>query len=191
MILRIEHTDLHHVVLLKKTWITIVLLWFVNVVIINAQSNVAKEYQIKAVFLYNFTHFIDWPNEAFEYQYSPFIIGIIGNDPFGPFIEATIEGERIGSHVIRSQRYKSISEIKDCHILYIASKDPDEIKRILKAVEGKNILTVGDTPNFTRWGGMIRFYTEEGKIRLQINNTVAKAEGLKISSKLLRVAQVM
>lgn len=164
---------------------------FVHATIINAQTNYAQEYQVKAVFLYNFTHFIDWPKEAFESQYTPFVIGIIGNDPFGPFIETTIEGERIGSHVIRSQRFRSISEIKDCHILYIASKDPDEIKNILEMVEGKNILTVGDTPNFTRWGGMIRFFTEQGKIRLQINNTVAKAEGLKISSKLLRVAQVI
>ena len=93
--------------------------------------------------------------------------------------------------MIKILRFKSISEIKHCHILFVGSHDPDEIKKILMKVEGKNILTVGDTPNFIRWGGMIRFYTEESRIRLQINNTLAKAVDLKISSKLLRVAQVL
>lgn len=155
-----------------------------------SQTSFASEYQVKAVFLFNFSHFITWPNHSFEDQYSTFIIGIIGDDPFGPFIEAAVEGERIGTHVIRVQRYSSISEIKNCHILYIGTKDPEQIKKILHEVSGRNILTVGDTPNFARWGGMIRFYTEQNKIRLQINNTIARAEGLKISSKLLRVAQV-
>lgn len=191
MISTCRHINLFQFVLLRKTWTVIVLSFLMHLTNLHAQTNHAHEYQVKAVFLYNFTHFIDWPSAAFESQYAPFIIGVIGNDPFGPFIEATIEGERIGTHIIRSQRIQSLSEIKNCHILYIASKDPDEIKNILEAVKGKNILTVGDTPNFTRWGGMIRFFTEQGKIRLQINNTEARASGLKISSKLLRVAQVL
>src|SRR5687768_951146 len=151
----------------------------------------ASEYQVKAVFLYNFSHFITWPAIAFEDQYSTFNIGIIGDDPFGPYLEAAVAGERIGTHVIRVQRYRSVTEIQNCHILYIGSKDPVEIKKVLNAVEGRKILTVGDTPNFARWGGMIRFYTDQNRIRLQINNTIAKAEGLKISSKLLRVAEVL
>lgn len=157
---------------------------------INAQSSSAKEYQIKAVFLYNFTHFIDWPPTAFESSYAPFVIGIIGNDPFGSYLDAAVESERIGTHLIKLNRYSSVADIQKCHILYVASNDPEEIKRILQSVNGKNVLTVGDTPNFIRWGGMVRFFKEENKIRLQINNTVAKSARLKISSKLLRVAQV-
>lgn len=167
------------------------LLFFFGKCTLFSQTSFASEYQVKAVFLFNFSHFITWPNNAFENQYSTFTIGIIGDDPFGPYIEAAVEGERIGTHVIRVERYASVSEIKNCHILYIATKDPEEIKNILNSVSGRNILTVGDTPNFARWGGMIRFYTEQNKIRLQINNTIARAEGLKISSKLLRVAEVL
>ena len=156
----------------------------------HAQSATASEYQVKAVFIYNFTHFINWPEKAFDSQYDSFVIGIIGNDPIAQYVETAIANERVGSHVLRFERFNSIEDIGKCHILYVASKDPDEIREILEKVNGKNILTVGDTPNFVRWGGMVRFYTEEGRIRLQINNTIAKEEGLKISSKLLRVAQV-
>jgi hypothetical protein len=165
----------------------LLLLWNPHV---HAQTASASEYQVKAVFIYNFTHFINWPERSFDSQYDSFVIGIIGNDPIGKYVETAIANERVGTHRLRFERFNSIEEIKKCHILYVASKDPDEIKRILEKVDGKNILTVGDTPNFVRWGGMIRFYTEEGRIRLQINNTIAKEEGLKISSKLLRVAQV-
>lgn len=157
---------------------------------VTSQSGNASEYQVKAVFVYNFTHFINWPDIAFESQYDPFIIGIIGNDPITRYLETAIANERVGTHLLKFEKFNSIADIKKCHILYVASKDPDEIKNIIAAVDGRKVLTVGDTPNFLRWGGMIRFHTEEGKIRLQINNTIAKAEGLKISSKLLRVAQV-
>ena len=90
---------------------TVLLFFFGNNNLLS-QTSFASEYQVKAVFLFNFSHFITWPNNAFEDQYSTFIIGIIGDDPFGPYIEAAVEGERIGTHVIRVQRYSSISEIK-------------------------------------------------------------------------------
>jgi hypothetical protein len=155
------------------------------------QTLTSSEYQVKAVFLYNFTHFVDWPAGAFEHSYEPFIIGIVGKDPFGHYLQDAVAQERIGSHIIRIEHYESAADIKDCHILYVGSQDPDEIRRVLRAVSNKKILTVGDTPNFIRWGGMIRFFTENNKIRLQINNTLAKDLDLKISSKLLRVSQVI
>ena len=156
-----------------------------------AQSNTVSELQVKAVFLYNFTHFIDWPESAFESKYDSFIIGVVGNDPITPLIEQAIKGEWIETHVIRLQRFRSVDDIDRCHILYVSSDDPDEVKEIIRVASRKKILTVGDTPNFVRWGGLIRFYTDQGKLRLQINNTIAKAEGFKISSKLLRVADVL
>lgn len=158
---------------------------------LQAQTETTPEYQVKSVFLYNFTHFVEWPVYAFESNYSPFVIGVIGGDPFGTYLDQTIAEERTGSHIIRVVRYNSIKDIGACHILYVAAQDPEEIREILQAVSQRPILTVGDTPNFTRWGGMVRFYTEAGKIRLQVNNTLAKENGLKISSKLLRVAQVL
>ena len=154
------------------------------------QPGSVSEYKVKAVFLYNFTHFIDWPESVFDDEYSPFIIGVIGSNPFGNNLEEAIAGERLRSHIMRVQYFDSVDEIIDCHILYINTRDPDEMKRILAGVAKRSILTVSDTPNFIRWGGMVRFFTEESKIRLEINNTLAKARAIKISSKLLRVAIV-
>ena len=186
-----RHIITLNVITVLKAFSIVILFLLSGFTNVRSQSSSVKEYQIKAVFLYNFTHFINWPEAAFESQYAPFIIGIVGRDPFGPSLEDAVEGERIGSHQIRIKRYNSINEIEKCHILYVGTQDPDEIKAVLKAVARKNILTVGDSPNFIRWGGMIRFYTDQNKIRLQINNSLAKTAGLRISSKLLRVSQVL
>lgn len=190
MIDRVRHIRDIKTDFVQKSVSTVLFLLFIGLAVPYAQTSNASEHQVKAVFLYNFSHFVDWPADAFESPYEFFIIGVIGNDPFGNALEAAVEGERIGTHVIRIQRYDDVSQIRNCHILFVAEHDPDEVRRIINTTSGKPILTVGDTPNFIRWGGMIRFYTEENKIRLQINNTAAKNALLKISSKLLRVSQV-
>ncbi len=157
---------------------------------LKAQTFSASEYQIKAVFIYNFSHFVEWPASSFEKSYSPFVIGILGNNPFGPYLQEAIRNERIGSHIMEVRQFNNVREANNCHILYINLQDPEEIKQTLLAVSGRPILTVGDSPNFLRFGGLVRFFTEESKIRLEINNTVAKSRKLQISSKLLRVATV-
>ena len=157
---------------------------------LKAQTISASEYQIKAVFIYNFSHFVEWPESSFEKSYDPFVIGILGSNPFGPYLQEAIRNERIGTHMMEVRQFENIREANKCHILYINLQDPDEIKQALLAVSGRPILTVGDSPNFIRYGGLIRFFTEENKIRLEVNNTVAKARKLQISSKLLRVATV-
>jgi len=148
------------------------------------------EYQLKAVFIYNFTRFVEWPPEAFESYNDPFVIAIIGNDPFGTYLEQAVNGESIGRHPIRVKRIEHLDNTEKCHILFINEKDPDKIKAILDEAENTNILTVSDAANFADIGGMIGFYKENNKIRMEINATVARNAQLNISSKLLRLAKV-
>ena len=155
-----------------------------------AQEKSAAEYQLKAVFLYNFTQFIDWPANAFNNPESPFIIGILGDDPFGPYLDDVVAGEKIGSHPIQVKRFNDLKSASSCHMLYINSSDREWVRNILAALSEKNILTVSDEPFFNNLGGIIRFYTEDKKIRLQINLVRSKAAQLAISSKLLNLAKI-
>jgi hypothetical protein len=173
---------------LKKTWC--ILFCFITVSQpLQAQNKAIQEYKVKAVFLYNFTQFIDWPSSAFNSPEEPFVIGIIGEDPFGPYLEEAVAGEKIGLHPIVVRHYTNLKDVGNCHILYINSKDEDWVEKILSSVSQKNILTVSDAPNFNRLGGILRFFTEDNKIRLQINVERSKAVQLNISSKLLSVAK--
>ena len=153
-----------------------------------AQSTVAREYQVKAVFLYNFTQFVEWPAAAGQTT-QPFVIGILGTDPFGRYLEETVAGEKVAGRSVIVQRFNDVSEITSCHILYINRIKLNE--ETLAALRRRGILTVSDHNSFIQQGGMVRFYTANNKIRFQINLPVTKAAQLNISSKLLRVADIV
>jgi hypothetical protein len=150
-----------------------------------------KEYQVKAAFLFNFTRFVEWPAAAFEEPGSPLIIGVVGTNPFGTHLEETIKGEEINGHPLVLQYFKTVGEIASCHILYINIENKEEIKKALTNARASAVLTVSDLSNFTKQGGMVRFVTEDSKTRIRINLEVAKAAGLTISSKLLKLAEIV
>ncbi len=156
-----------------------------------AQEPSSRESQVKAVFLFNFTQFVDWPPKTFPEPDSPLIIGILGDDPFGSFLEQATTNEKINSHPLIIQHYKTVDEIKKCQILFINISNKDRLDLVFKALEGRSILTVSDSRNFIRQGGMVRFFTENDKIKFQINIEAAKAADLTISSKLLRLAEIV
>lgn len=150
----------------------------------------APEYQVKAAFLYNFTRFIDWPTTAFRSPGSPFVIGIIGDDPFGGYITSIVKDEKVGTHPITLQRYQNIQEVTNCHLLFINTPATGRVKDIVSAIGRRSILTVSDMDNFTKYGGMVRFYKENNKIRFEVNVASSKSAQLEISSKLLTVARI-
>ncbi|UII33179.1 YfiR family protein [Fulvivirga ulvae] len=166
------------------------LLFFFLVFFCSAQKPIPREYQVKAAFLFNFTQFIEWPQNAFSTHDTPFTVGILGEDPFGVYLEEIVYNEKVEGHPIIIQNYQDIKSIKECHILYISASKSAEIQQIPEILKVKNILTVGDSEDFIIKGGVIRFFIDQGKIQLQINNSAAKASELRISSKLLRLATV-
>lgn len=150
-----------------------------------------SEYQIKAVFLYNFAQFVEWPPQAFASETAPLVIGVLGEDPFGPELEAAVKEEKLGRRSLEIRRFRRVEEIATCHILFISRSESPRFERILSSLQGRSILTVSEVEEFTRRGGMIRFLTENKKVRMRINPDAAKRAGLTISSKLLRPADIV
>ncbi len=155
-----------------------------------AQSS-SPEYKLKAVFLYNFAQFVDWPANAFAETNSPLVIGVLGKDPFGKTLEETVAGEAIKNRRLEIRHFKQASEITGCQVLFISPSHAGECKAILAKIKGRGILTVGDTSDFIEKGGMVRFFTERNKLRFAINLEAAKAGKLSISSKLLQLAEIV
>lgn len=153
-------------------------------------ATATPEYQLKAVFLFNFTQFVEWPPQAFG-EGSPLIIGVLGTDPFGSYLDETIRGETINGRPLAVQRYATVDQIKNCHVLFISRSEAARQEQILSSLKGRSILTVGETGGFTEQGGMIRFATVNNKVRLHIGLNAAKAASLTLSSKLLRPADVV
>jgi len=156
-----------------------------------ATQPVSQEYQIKAAFLYNFSRFVEWPKEAFQNAQSPLVIGIIGDDPFGSYLDDIVRGEKVASHPLVVRRFRRVDEIKTCHILFVSQSETNQMEQILANIKGRNILTVGDVEGFAQRGGVIRFVTESNKTRIRINVKAARTANLTISSKLLRVSEII
>lgn len=150
-----------------------------------------SEYQVKAVFVFNFSRFVEWPPQAFRSPTQPFAICILGEDPFGPKLDEAVRGEDINQHPLQIRRLRHVREADDCQILYIDRSEGGELHQILSALDHHSTLTVSELKDAAERGGMIQFLTENNRIRLRINVESARAAGLIISSKLLRPADIV
>lgn len=157
----------------------------------SAPTTPSAEYQLKAVFLFNFAQFVEWPAPAFREPATPLVIGVLGDDPFGAYLDDLVRGEKIGSRPLLVRRYKPGENFTECHIIFICRSEIKELERILGRLKGRSLLTVSDADTFTRQGGMVRFAMENGKVRLRINVEAAKASHLTISSKILRPGTII
>ena len=156
---------------------------------LTAQAQVSREYQLKAVFLYNFAQFTEWPANAFADDKSPIVIGIVGADPFGAALEQTIQGETVGGHPLTIQHFPRPADIKTCHLLFFTQSENRHVEEILKTLQDKPVLTVSDMDTPMTSAVMIRFVLENNKVHFRVNAEAAHAANLSLSSKLLRVAE--
>ena len=151
----------------------------------------AKEYDVKAVFLFNFAQFVKWPENAFASKDSPLVLGVLGNDPFGASLDEAVRGKSVDSRNMEVRRFRSVEEAKGCNILFVSASEMTQLPSVLEALKENYVLTVGETDRFAREGGMIGFVEREGRIRLLVNLEAVQAAKLTVSSKLLRVAEIV
>ncbi len=150
------------------------------------------EYHIKAVFLLNLTHFVNWPAEAMVTE-KPFIIGIYGPDPFGSILDRVISGEKVRSRTITIKRYSRFSELalNPCDLLFIQSSKFAEWPQLSQYLAGSPILTVADSVGFPEQGGMVNLLKNGQTIQIQINHDAVLKSGLTMSAKLLNLAHLV
>lgn len=150
----------------------------------------AREYEVKAAFLYNFAKFVEWPAKPLADTSATIIIGVLGEDPFGGALE-TIKGKTIEGRQVVTKRFKTVRDLEFSHILFISSSEKEHLAEIMKTLKGMNVLTVGETERFVEVGGIINLYIESNKVRFEINVDNAERAGLRLSSRLLNVAKVV
>ncbi len=165
------------------------LLWW-NVSLVQAQPTVAPEYSVKAVFLYNFIQFIEWPSQWFPGPTEVFYLCVLGRDPFGPALDA-LTSEQVKGRPLGIRRLETLMHISPCHVLFISESEEHHLPQIFRALGGKGILTVGDTDGFVEMGGIIQFLSNGKKLRFAINVAAAQRAHLIISSKLLKLARII
>ncbi len=157
----------------------------------SAETAPSKEYLVKAAFIFNFTQFVEWPQEAFPDADAPIRIGILGDDPFGEAMEDTVRGETVRHRRLEVERARHVEDLKDCHLLFIARSEKSHAAEILASLGNAPVLTVSDFEDFAERGGVIGFYRDGQRIRFRINPDAAVQRGLKVNSQLLSLGKIV
>ncbi len=145
------------------------------------------EYPVKATYLYKFAPFVTWPDVAFTAPNSPFVICVLGDDPFGPVLDQAISSQRVGARAIAIRRLEKVDKGSGCQILYVGGSRVQSAADALASVRGAPVLTVTDAAR-TEPPGVIHFVVQDNRVRFQIDDQAAAQNGLSISSKLLSLA---
>ncbi len=153
------------------------------------QAVAPTEQQLKAVFVFNFSHFVGWPPESFATPTEPFVIGVLGGDAFAAALEEAARDERLDAHPLVVKRLRSAEDVADCRILYIDRSLGADLESILAQRRPRGTLTVSDLQGAAKRGVAIELANEKNRIRLVINADSAHEAGLTISSNLLRLAR--
>ncbi|HXN29428.1 MAG TPA: YfiR family protein [Candidatus Acidoferrales bacterium] len=155
-----------------------------------AQSQ-AGEYHVKAAFLFHFVQLVEWPGGEPGNQADPLTLCMLGEDPFRGDLEVTLEGKSVGSRPLRVRHLKPAEGFQGCQVLFVGRRDAARLGRVLEELKDGPTLTVGESDGFVEQGGMIGFCLVENKVRFEINVQAAEQAKLRISSRLLLLAQTV
>jgi hypothetical protein len=150
------------------------------------------EYALKAAFIYNFAKFVTWPDSGFKDDDSPFVIGMIGINPFGGVIEDMLRDRSVEGRPFILRNIVEVEDARACQILFIAESESRRLEQWLRAVRGYPVLTIGDTKSFAERGCIVNLKTTtEGRVRFEVNIDEVPVSGLPISSRLLTLADIV
>jgi len=154
-----------------------------------AAEEAPSESQVKAAFLFNFVKFIEWPADSFRENGGRMRLCVLGDGPLRPELERVAGGKTVNGHLLEVARVSAGDDLAHCRMLFVTATPGGALRKGLADLRNAPVLTVGESAEFTRQGGMIRFLMLDNRVRFEINVAAAEQAGLKISSKLLALAQ--
>ena len=153
---------------------------------------VSREYPLKAAFLYNFGNYVEWPADAFASKEAPFVIGIMGQNPFGAILNEIAATKQLQGRSIVIRHVATAADAATCQILFIgASVAEPQRTAMVDATAALPVLVVCETPGAAADGAAVNFFVEQNKVRFEINTRAVQERRLKVSSKLMSLAKVV
>ncbi|HLJ24077.1 MAG TPA: YfiR family protein [Candidatus Acidoferrales bacterium] len=149
------------------------------------------EFQVKAAYLFNFLKFVEWPEDGGSDPHGKWVIGFIGESPIDGELAHLAEGKNVLGHELLVKKFQAADNLRACNILFITDSEKRRVPAILVALRGSSVLTVADMDNFVGSGGMVQFVVEDARVRVAIDVGATGRAHLKVSSKLLALAQIV
>jgi len=160
----------------------------------SAAPSPPNEYTVKAVFLYSFGRYVEWPKAALGDDKAPFVIGVLGEDPFGGALDAIAAKKTIQDRRIVVRRFPTLEAYekskRTCHILFVSGAIPAEQQAaVIAKTDGKPVLVVGEAPGFSERGATADFVLDGDRVQFEINVDAARRAQLRMDAKLLRLGK--
>lgn len=150
------------------------------------------EYQLKALYLWTLCDYVQWPKgTGVEDKSQPFRIGVLGDSPFQGLLDSAGAAKRIQGHQVRLQISSRVRDLMDSNVIFICESESDRLIEILRALRGKPILTIGDSPEFANRGVMVNLLVQEKQVRIEINLKAIRSNGMEISPQVLKLAKIV
>jgi hypothetical protein len=156
-----------------------------------AQKLVVQEYQVKAVFLFRFIQFIEWPKDSPQTHESSICVGVLGDDPFGAALDEVVKNEVVHYRKLTVRRSSQPDDLKSCALVFVSRSEQGRMSGIVASLSSAPVVTVSEVPGFGKLGGIINFFLEGKKVRFEINPSAAKKHGLRVSSELLKLGRIV
>jgi hypothetical protein len=152
------------------------------------------EYSIKAGYLYNFSKYVTWPEQAFSAPTSPFVICVVGNDPFGSRLDQAVAGKSSGDgRALQIKRLKNADAVRlrECHLVFVGKSEQEHAAEIIEVLRTLAVLTVADFNSFAEKGGVADLRIDGTKVKVDLNMSSASRANLKVSGKLQQVSNLV
>ncbi|HUR28848.1 MAG TPA: YfiR family protein [Planctomycetota bacterium] len=150
------------------------------------------EYDLKAQFMLRFaTPYVKWPETAFDDKASPFLLAILGKDPFGKSLEEILKEKKVGEHPIQIVHFATVDTLGNCHMLFVPAAHEKQLVKIAQFNKDRPVLIVAESIAAAQSGAHVGFYLEKSRVRFAINATAAKRAKLEVSSELLKLAKLV
>lgn len=154
-------------------------------------AETSVEFRLKAAFLLNFAKLVEWPATRFKGSEDPLRLCVLGADPFGPVLDGTIKGKRIGKRPITVIRSAAAKDLLGCHLVYLGAGERSRYTAHMKALSDRSILTVDEGNQFTWPLGMIRFYLDKDRVRFEVNPSAMEKAKLQMDPKMVKIARIV
>lgn len=149
------------------------------------------EYAVKATFLYSFARYVEWPTQSWTSADQAFVIGVLGEDPFGEILLRIAETKTVHGRRVVFRHFPSADDYQPpCHLLFVGrSVEAQQQWAIVERLQGSGVLLVGESPGFAQRGGVLNFFLEGDHVRFEINPLAARREQLRLDAKLLSLGR--
>ncbi len=166
--------------------------------------------KLKSAFLLNFVKFTTWPDGAFAEDDSPIVITVFGNGKIVPILNKTTKGVKVHGRQIVIQHAtppdpKQIKNkdkleqawadtyqlLSNSHVVFCSELPDCPLGGVTAALVDRPILYVGDNVRCIRNGALLSMVQDSGRIVIYANSKASESKGVKISSKLLKLAIIV